>query len=312
MSEVESLAPSKTGLRHLQLITALLDSEHLDGNRQVGTSVVYEAAKERGEPRSSVTGDLRALQDRGWLWFEEMNAGILTVVLNQEGVDAAEEFKELRSNRRRRNQEARRAILLWLEDEYHEGRNSPNIVGFTSSKYGNFMGDPYVESEVDAATRWCREEGYLEGTAAFGGPVVRPQITSKGLAYIEGEDSTSSATDSRSGDIYNINNHGAFNWAMNSPNAQLNISMTQEEVKGVGEMLDSYRAMIVSAGVSDEVAADAEVIAAEIEGEISSAAPEAGKVKALGEKLGELVTTGTVTAIVNALNAVIQQGIAGL
>ncbi len=78
----------------------------------MGTSAVYEAAKERGEPRSSVTGDLGALQDRGWLWFEEMNAGILTVVLNQEGVDAAEEFKEVRSNRRRRNQEARRAILL--------------------------------------------------------------------------------------------------------------------------------------------------------------------------------------------------------
>ena len=312
MSEVESLVQSKTGLRHLQLITELLDSEHLDGNRQVGTSAVYEAAKEKGEPKSGVTGELRALQERGWLWFEEMNAGILTVVLNQAGVDVAEEFKELRSDRRRRNQAARRAILLWLEDEYHEGRNSPNITGFTSSKYGNFLGEPYAESEVDAATRWCREEGYLEGTAAFGGPVVRPTITSKGLAYIEGDDSASTADNARSGDTYNINNHGAFNWAMNSPNANLNISMSQEDVAKVRDMVESVRAMLGSAGVSDEAAAEAVTVIGEIEDEISSEAPEGGTVKTLGGKLAEIAATGTVTAIVNALNAVIQQGIAGL
>ncbi|MDR6794720.1 hypothetical protein J2X12_004132 [Pseudarthrobacter oxydans] len=311
MSEVESLSQSKTGLRHLQLITKLVDSEHLDRDRQVGTSALYEDAKAHGLPRESVTGDLEALQERGWLWFEKMNAGILTVVLNQAGVDVAEEFKEMRSNRKRRNQEARKGVLLWLEEEYHAGRTSPNIVEFTSSKYGNFWGDPYVETEVDAATRWCRDEGYLEGTAAFGGPVVRPTITNKGLAYIEGTDSTS-LQNSRGGDVYNINAHGPFAWAQNSPYASVNISMSQEHVKQVHDMLDSYREIIGAAGVSAEVVAETEIIAAEIEDEITSAAPEGGKVKALGEKLGELAATGTVTAIVNALNAVIQQGIAGL
>jgi hypothetical protein len=99
-----------------------------------------------------------------------------------------------------------------------------------------------------------------------------------------------------------------------SPYATQSISMNQEQIDKVRDMLGSVRAMLTpaSAGVSDDVAANAEIIAGEIQEEISSSAPESGKVKALGEKLTELAATGTVTAIVNALNAVIQQGIAGL
>jgi len=51
LSDVESLAQSKTGLRHLQLMLTLSELEPLDNNRQIGVGRLYAKAKERGLPR---------------------------------------------------------------------------------------------------------------------------------------------------------------------------------------------------------------------------------------------------------------------
>ncbi|MHC6592909.1 hypothetical protein [Arthrobacter sp. C152] len=68
-------------------------------------------------------------------------------------------------------------------------------------------------------------------------------------------------------------------------------------------------------GVGEDVAAATKVIVGEVE-EVQSSAPSGGQVKALPMKLPmklmELAATGTVQNGVDALNAMIQQGINGI
>ncbi|WP_427117267.1 hypothetical protein [Pseudarthrobacter scleromae] len=176
------------------------------------------------------------------------------------------------------------------------------------------MGDSYSEAEVDAATNWCRDEGYIEGTAAFGAGVVRPKITNKGLAFIEGGDGASSASTSRQGgDIYNISNNGAFNWAQNSSNVTQSNTLTQSQVEDVERILGLVRTMLNPQviGAAEDVAATAKVIVGELEEEVRASAPSC-KVKALLIRLMELAATGTVQNGIDALNAMIQQGINGI
>jgi hypothetical protein len=314
LSEVESLAQSKTGLRHLQLMSTLSEFKPLDNNRQVGVTRLFDEAKEQGLPRESVTGGLEALQDRGWLWFEKMNAGIQTVVLNQAGVDAADEFKSLRADARRRTREIRSAVLEWLYDLHVLGQEPSGIEDFLESLRNSFLGRPYSPRELERATEWLMAEELIEAILTFGGGYARPEITNKGIAVVEDDGSINQVDPAAGGDTYNITNSGAFNWAQNSSNVTQSNTMTQEHVDNIERVLGSVRAMLnpMVLGVSEETTTQAQVIANQVDEEIHTQAPDGGKVKALLLKLVDLAATGSVQGGVDALNTMMQQGIAGL
>ncbi|MDQ0825405.1 hypothetical protein QFZ60_001578 [Arthrobacter sp. B2I5] len=316
MSEVESLAQSKTGLRHLQLISALTDYEHLDGNRQVGVGALFTEAKERGLPRQSVTGDLHALQERGWLWFEAPPAGIQTVVLNQTGVDVAEEFKELRANPSRRARRLRDDVLNWLYEQDISGGHVSGISDFLESTSNDYLGGKYSQEELYRATKWLLEEEYITGHKASGGELIRPSVTTKGTRVVEAEQSVNKALDS-AGIVrteVNITGSQSVNVAIDSSNVTQSNSMTQGQIEVVERIIGSVRAMVnpLVIGVSEEVTTEAQVVANQVEEEIHSPAPDGGKVKALLLKLAELAATGTVQGGIDALSAMMQQGIAGM
>lgn len=314
MSVVESLAQSKMGLRHLQLISTLIDFEHLDSNRQVGVGALYEDAKERGLPRQSVTGDLEALQDRGWLWFEKPMAGIQTVVLNQAGVDVAEEFKELKGDPRRRTQQIRDDILNWLYDIYLADAIAYGMSDFLKHERAQFFGESYTEAELLRATRWLKDEDYVKGIGAFGGELVRPELTTKAVKTIEAGRSANDILTSAGVNVTEVHVQGSsgVNIAVDSSNVTQSNTLTQVQIEQVEKMLGQVRALLtpVTAGVSDDVASQAAVITGQLEAEIKSPAPQPTAVKALGIKLLELAATGTVQGVVDALNTVINQGIA--
>jgi hypothetical protein len=96
MPAVEEIAQTNSGLRHLRLMAALTELEPLDANRQVGVGTLYKEPERWGLDRQGLTNDLDALQERGWIWFERSAAGIQRVVMVQPGVDAAEEFSQLK------------------------------------------------------------------------------------------------------------------------------------------------------------------------------------------------------------------------
>lgn len=312
---VESLAQSKTGLRHLQLISTLTGFDHLDPNRQVGVGVLYEDAKGRGLPRESVTEDLIALQDRGWLWFEASTAGIQTVVLNQAGVDVAEEFQTLRTDPRRRVKEIRDDVLHWLYDRHLVGDVSGVLADFLKSPSAHFLDEPYSEKELDRAMEWLFDGRYIKGIRAYGTVLARPMITTEGQKVVESGQSVN-ASGATAGVTNNVSisaSHGV-NFAWHSSHVTQSNTMTQEQIDVIERILGSVRAMLnpMVLGVSEETTTQAQMIANEVEQEVRAQAPDGGKVKALLIKLVDLAATGTVQGGVNALNDMMQRGIAGL
>jgi len=315
LSEVKSLAQSKTGLSHLQLMSTLSEFEPIDNNRQVGVGRLYAEAKDRGLPRESVTGGLEALQDRGWLWFERSSAGIQTVMLNQAGIDAAEDFKAMRTDPRKRVLAIRDAALHWLYDRHLVGDDSGVFADFLDSPNAHFLGEPYTREEVDRAMMRLYDGGFIKGIRVYGTDLARPMITSEGQSVVESGQSVNGDRGSV-GVTNNVNISGSqgVNFAWNSSNVTQTNTMTQQQVDTMERVLGSVRAMLnpMVLGVSEETTTEAQVIANQVDEEISTQAPDGGRVKALVMNLIELAATGTVQGGVDALTTMMQQGVAGL
>jgi hypothetical protein len=295
---------------------ALTELEPLDGDHQVGVSPLRDESEKWGLEAGAITSDLKYLQSLGLVECFESLAGINNVFIQQAGLDAAHEFRQLRTNPRRRAQEIRDAILSWLYDMHLTTNGAQTLSDFLGSDKANYLGEPYTVVELERAGDWLFDQRYMTGQRTWGAEVLRPRITSEGIRLVETGNSVNDILSSAGVTVnkVTISDSQGVNVAVASSNVTQNITMSQEQIDKVRDMLGSVRAMLTpaSAGVSDDVAAAGEVIAGQIEEEISSSSPEPSKVKALGAKLTELAATGTVTAIVNALNAVIQQGIAGL
>jgi hypothetical protein len=297
-------------------MAALNELEPLDSNRQVGVGTLYKEPERWGLDKQGISNDLEALQERGWIWFERAVAGIQTVVVVQPGVDAAEEFGQLKGNRRRRAQEIRDAVLNWLYDLYLGGDEASGITDFLASPSNQYFGDPYSEDELERAATWLMAEEYVDGIATFNGELARPEITTKGIRVIETEQSVNKALTSAGMTVneINISDSQGVNVAVASSNVTQSNTLTPGQIDQIEKILGSVRAILnpMAIGVTDDVAAAAQTIAGEVEEEIHSSAPSAGKVKALLLKLTELAATGTVQGGVDALNSMMQQGINGI
>jgi len=296
-------------------MAALTELEPLDSNRQVGVGTLYMEPERWGLDKQGISNDLETLQDRGWIWFERTAAGIQTVVVVQPGVDAAEEFSRLKGDRRRRAQEIRDAVLNWLYDLYLGGDTASGITDFLASPSNQYFGDPYSEDELERAATWLMAEEYIDGIATFGG-LARPEIATKGIRVIETEQSVNKALTSAGMTVneINISDSQGVNVAVASSNVTQSNTLTQAQIDQIEKILGSVRVMLnpMVIGVTDDVAAEAQNIAGEVDEEIHSSAPSVGKVKALLLKLTELAATGTVQGGVDALNAMMQQGINGI
>lgn len=276
MSAVESIAQTVAGLRHLQLISALIETEPLDRQGQVGVGKFYDEAKIKGIARHNVTNDLEALRDQDWIWFEASSAGIQTVNLKQPGIDVAQEFDALRRDRRRRVRELRKELLNWLYDLYLDGRQAKEMDYFLTTSKNKYFGDPYTPKEIEREAVWLLTEGLIAGSQSFDPGLASPTITNKGIAVMEQDSSPAPAP--RGGDIYNIHNTGALNWAHNSSKVTQSNTLTQPQVEQVERTLGSVRAMLNPQfiGVTEDVAAEGQVIIGEVEAEIHSSAPNGG------------------------------------
>jgi len=249
------------------------------------------------------------------LWFEASSAGIQTVVLNQSGIDIAGEFKALQTDPRRRVREIRDGALQWLYDRHLTDIDSGVFADFLDSPNGQFLGSPYSVEELNRAMVWLLDEEYMTGIRTYGSDLIRPMITTKGSKAVERGQSVNSSFDP-SGVTNNVSISGSngVNFAWNSSHVTQSNTMTQEQIDGIERIVGSVRAMLnpMVLGVSEESTTQAQFIANQVEEEIRTQAPDGGKVKALLLKLVELAATGTVQGGIDALNTMMQQGIAGL
>lgn len=74
----------------------------------------------------------------------------------------------------------RDAILLWLYREAIAGHRMPRYDLNQIQKSVGWVAKPLTEDDWASATGYLREEGYITGSASWGGGVIRPAITAKG------------------------------------------------------------------------------------------------------------------------------------
>lgn len=316
MSVVESLVQSPSGQRQLRLMTLLAELEPVDRDHQVEIDALENEPERFGFSSSSLEGDLEAMKEWGWVEFWPTMEGIGSVMVKQPGLDVADEFKVLKANPRRRAQEIRDAILNWLYDEHVSGGHALGISDFLKSSKNQYFGDPYSEEELARAARWLLDEEYVDGFKTMGPELLRPSITTKGMRVIETEQSVNRALTTAGITVNEVNITGSqgVNVSVASSNVTQSNTLTQGQIDEVAKMLGSVRAIMTptTAGVTEDVAAQAQFIAGQLEEEIKSPSPQSSVVKALGIKLMELAATGTVQGVVDALNTIIQQGIGGI
>ncbi|MDQ0730442.1 hypothetical protein [Arthrobacter sp. B1I2] len=311
--EVELGSPAV--LRQLQLLVKIRELAATNRHRSADTTGLYEQAEEFGLGWRAVGSDLDSLKDRGWINFDNSSGPVTDVVMSQQGVDTAEEFEAFRSNKRRRAQAVRSAVLQWLYDESLDGKSSPNISGFSSSKYGSFYGTTFTEGEIAQATRYLREEQLLQGKAAMGGGVIRPQITTYGMQRIEHEDKPATVLASERASvtyINNFNNDGPVNLATNSPGAQQSITLTTTQINGARMAASAFSQTLPILGIPENRQTEAKQVIAELEDETAAVTPQPGKLKSLLNKVIELAVLGTAEGAVGAVVSLAEKAIEGL
>jgi hypothetical protein len=312
---VESLVQSDTGLRQLDLLIMLTEMP-ADRDHQVDIEELERDPFMKGLTKSELEGDLDAMKTWGWVDFWPSLEGIGSVVIKQPGLDAARNFKALRNDPRRRVLESRDAVLKWLYDAHLVGENPKGISDFLVCRGCQYLGAHYSKEELFRAAKNLMDKELITGTRAMGGEVLRPSITTKGTEVFETGQSVNTVLKQAGITVNEVNISGSqgVNVSVASNNVNQSNTMTQGQVEQVERIIASVRAMLTPAviGVTDEAAEQAQVIVGEVEEEIQARSPNSGKVKGLLLKLAALAGTGTIQATVDALGAMMQQGIAGI
>jgi hypothetical protein len=102
-----------------------------------------------------------------------------------EGAAFVESVRIKRADIVGRRRAARDAVINWLYERVAAGVNMPNIEDFWLTTKALYYGQHFATHEVDQATLWLRDEGYVTGSAAMGAGLIRMNITAKGDNVVE-------------------------------------------------------------------------------------------------------------------------------
>lgn len=317
MVDFEEELTSPLTLRRLQLLLEV--RRHAQENRHNSANVLWlraEALNAADDGDRFLDNDLEALRDSGWIFYEQASGPLTDVTITRVGMDMAEEFEHFRSDPRKRAQAARSSVLQWLYDEYLRGMSSPNISGFSNSKYGTFYGSAFTEGEITQATRYLRDQQLIQGKAAMGGPIVRPQIAPHGVQMIEHEDKPAALIASERASVTHnyttINNSGSMNLTTGGTNVSQSITLTSTQINDARLAGTAFSQTLPILGIPEERQAEAQQVIAELEVETAAAAPRPGKLKALLNKVIELAVLGTAEGAVGAVVSLAEKAIEGL
>jgi hypothetical protein len=136
----------------------------------------------------ATAGHLEALEEENLIRLQQtLGWGGWSCDVLAAGLDQIEQLRDRRDDPRRRRRAARDAVLRWLYDCTLNGDPCPNTADFPGGKYGTFYGRTFTDLEIQGATDWLKDEGYIEGTSIYGGGVIRPVITTRGERVVESE-----------------------------------------------------------------------------------------------------------------------------
>lgn len=202
----------------------------------------------------------------------------------------------------------RDAVLYWLYISASEGRRHPHVDLEAIEATVGWNSDSITPDELDDATSFLKEAGYISGQGAWGGGIPRPTITAYGQSRAaEGASVKPGPVQpaNPAGNTFHVTNYGTgnFNVGGHVGSQQLSIQQISGPVLAVADALDEFADAYPTHGEA------ARGTAAELREEAGSGNPAVTKLKALlasaiatvavaaGSELGQQVTQLAVGAL---------------
>lgn len=268
----------------------------------------------------ALAGSLDVLEAEGFLHLHKKMAwGSWSCTVTSGGLDHIESLRGRRGDPALRRKVVRDAFHRWLYDRTVRGvTGEATHAEFSGSKYGSFLGDPFTPAEINKATEWLKEEGYLNGVVYAGPGVLNPFITNKGEKVADAGRSVNddSSADSRSNVTHvSVTGHGNT-VAAHSPGAvqSATVTMTEDNRKLVLPVADNLDGLLranllgLDAGATEE--------AVQVVSDLRSAAAEpdinVGVLRQLLQKAQTVAIAGTGSMMGQGVVALAHQALQGL
>jgi hypothetical protein len=204
----------------------------------------------------------------------------------------------------------RDAVLRWLYISAAQGNRQPTLNLEAIQEVSGWAAEPLELHEVDAATNFLKEEGYIDGQGAWGRGIFRPVITSYGERKAEEGSSVRPGPPrpaNPTGHTYNtVNNYGTGNFNVGGQVDSQQQIWSQVNVEPIVKVADALDQL---AELQSEGADRAQQLANELRNEVEKEEPATNKLKTLlasvigavtvaaGTEIGEQVTQLAVSAI---------------
>lgn len=254
---------NETLLRKLRLLEYFSDNSR-------GSTIppLPEWAREPGsKEHADAISDLEDFASRGWLrnFGQDYGGGANAQVVGP-GYAFVEEIREQRQNRTLRAKAARDALLHWLREVKFDSDQAPELYAVLDTKFGRFFDEPFTQREIDAASAYLYDQGYIIGpTVDESEAILRPSIQARGIEAVDSNLSVSDRhtipTPSIITTTTNITGNSNVVQA-GSPGGSQHVTLTTEQSAEVDRLIAGLRELVVTSPDADEAADEVEQAAA--------------------------------------------------
>ncbi|MEP7763050.1 hypothetical protein [Sanguibacter sp. 25GB23B1] len=304
MSDLLQPMLSTPSLRALRVLEYVYDSPERSASRETSTR-----ALEDDLGRDGVQNAIRDLVEGRLVNSERSLAGFSGAYITSAGEDVVERVRRARDSAARRNGALRDGLLSWI---YSQGIDRPTYLDrFLESEHNQFHGAPFQKRELQSASRWLREKGYIRGEGSNGAGIPRPQITAEGIEIVEHDASVNDSSRSVPHQTFNTEIHGSSgNFALGSRDVNQSNSVTSGAAEAVAQTLAAVRQVldVLVAQGADRGELERELDAAEA----TDVNADPGLVRDILTRIRGVFASGTAGAIGGALVAPIEQALAQL
>ncbi len=200
------------------------------------------------------------------------------------------------------------ALLSWLDAR--DGETISSTDDFTHDVRAYFFGIPFKPSTIVAAAKELKDLDLIKGTGTWGGPVMRPAITTLGKVVVgrHGGDLVEwqAAAQGNGGGI-SIHNSTGVAVANNSPNASQSIIVTANVADQVLNLAAALQAMIPVLQLEPAQEASAYGLVVQLQQSAPEIDSSPGKVKQLVSAVRDIAVNAAGGAAGSALVALAEQ-----
>jgi hypothetical protein len=160
-----------------------------------------------------------------------------------------------------------------------DGNRHPALNAADIASTVDWQDEPLTTPEVEQASDWLLEEGYISGSSSSGHGVGRPSITPKGEAFADSGKSVRGGNEVARPQGTTIHISDSTNVAIGSPGTTQTYTVA-DQVKRVNAVADALeKAADHDSDASPEAATEARRIAAKIRAEASKPQPSPSRLK---------------------------------